>query len=315
MSDLSQHGETAARSFLPAGTLRLRKIAIAVMSLVTSVVLSIGKLVIGLLSGSLALVADALQGLVDIVITAVTVWVVAESDRGSDPRWTGGRHRIEALAALGEAALLTIIAVCIWYLALDKLVFGPGEITVEPWYIAAVLLAVAADWWRGLILRRTARETGSLALAANAAHFRTDALASLAVLAGLILAWLGMPVADVLATFAVAALLMLTAYRVGMRACDMLLERADPERATRLLAAVEADVSVAAVNTLRIAPMPLSWRIDLGVQARVDSLAELTRLEARLRTLVLVEMGPAEVLVAITPQEQTGESVGGASTS
>ena len=92
MTDLSQDQAPTGAAALPA--LRLRKIVVAAVSLVTSVVLSLGKLAIGLLSGSLALVADALQGLVDIVITAVTLWVVSESDRGSDPRWTAGRQRI-----------------------------------------------------------------------------------------------------------------------------------------------------------------------------------------------------------------------------
>ena len=284
-----------------AHALRLRKIVVATVSLITSVVLSLGKLAIGLLSGSLALVADALQGLVDIVITAVTLWVVSESDRGSDPRWTAGRHKIEALAALAEAALLTVIAVCIWYLALQKLIFGTGPIAVEPWYIAVVLVAVGADAWRGLAVRRAARETGSLALAANGAHFLTDAVASLAVVAGLVFVWLGVPVADTLATLVVAALLLLTAWRVGNRAADILLERADPAQALRLLTAIEADPAVTSVETLRLAPLPLSWRVDIGVTARVDGPSALAQLRARLKAVAEAELGTVEALIAIHP--------------
>lgn len=61
------------------------KLMVAIGSLITTVVLTLGKLVIGILSGSLALVADALQGLIDIIVTGVTVIVVSLSDRGSDP--------------------------------------------------------------------------------------------------------------------------------------------------------------------------------------------------------------------------------------
>ena len=308
MTDLSQDAPARAAEPPAPAALRLRKMVVAAVSLVTSVVLSLGKLAIGLLSGSLALVADALQGLVDIVITAVTLWVVSESDRGSDPRWPAGRHKLEALAALAEAVLLTIIAICIWYLALQKLVFGTGAISVEPWFIGAVLLAVGADWWRGVVIRRAARETGSLALAANGAHFLTDAVASLAVVAGLVLAYRGWPLADTLATLVVAALLLVTAARVGWRACDMLLERSDPAASLRLLEAVEATPGVVSVEVLRLAPMPLGWRVDIGATARLQGLEALAALERRLQALVRAELGQAEVLVALRPALPGAES-------
>lgn len=299
MTDLPH--ESLHRS-LPSGpALRLRKMVVATISLLTSTVLSLGKLVVGLLSGSLALVADALQGLVDILITAITLWVVSESDKGSDPRWPAGRHKIEALAALAEAALLTVIAICIWYLALQKLILGSTEIAVEPWYIGAVLLAAGADWWRGIAIRRAARETGSMALAANAAHFLTDSVATLAVTAGLIGAWMGVPLADTLATLAVAALLLLTAWRVGWRACDMLLERAEPDRALRLLEAIEAEPAICSVDTLRVSPLPLHWRVDIGARACIGDVAALDLLQRRLRALAETEFGPCEVLVALSP--------------
>ncbi|MFN7003535.1 MAG: cation transporter, partial [Roseinatronobacter sp.] len=100
------------------------KLMVAIGSLITTIVLTIGKLIIGILSGSLALVADAMQGLIDIIVTGVTVIVVSLSDRGSDPAWTCGREKLEAFAALAEAVLLGIIAVFIWHLAGLKLVHG-----------------------------------------------------------------------------------------------------------------------------------------------------------------------------------------------
>ena len=113
------------------------KLMIAIGSLLTTIVLTVGKLVVGLLSGSLALVADALQGLIDIIVTGVTVIVVSLSDRGSDPAWTCGREKLEAFAALAEAVLLGVIAVFIWHLAALKLVHGTAPMQLEAWYLVS----------------------------------------------------------------------------------------------------------------------------------------------------------------------------------
>lgn len=307
MSDLSDSTAGAGPAADAAG-LRLRKLAVAIGSLITTIVLTFGKLVIGLLSGSLALVADALQGLVDIVITAVTLIVVSLSDREADARWTAGRRKTEAMAAMAECALLSVIGIGIWYLGLQKLIFGTAEVHVEPWYIVAVAGAVLADWWRGIVIRRAARATGSLALEANAAHFLTDALASAAVLLGLACAALGFAAADTLATLVVAGLLFLTAWRVGSRGCDILLERVDPAAAERVLAALEADPAVVEVTTLRICPLPVGHRVDVAVRAAVPDLPALTTLQRRLAGRVLGAIAAAEVLVAVHPDRGGGST-------
>lgn len=280
----------------------VRKVTVALISLVTTIVLTAGKLVIGVISGSLALIADGLQGLVDIVVTGVTVLVVAVSGRSADPAWTCGRDKIEALAALIEAALLSIIAVCIWYLALMKLFFGVAEVTVEPWYLGAVLVAVLADYWRHVMIRRAARETGSMALEANAAHFLTDSLASAAVLLGLLAVHFGFPVADTLATLVVAGFLSFTAWRVGARAVDMLLDRTDPALSLRVLEAVQAHPQVRDVPVLRLRRLPQHHAVDCRVRAEVGGLAGLAALETALTRDIRAAIGPAEVLISIDPR-------------
>lgn len=281
--------------------LTLRKVSVALASLVTTVVLTLGKLVIGVVSGSLALIADGLQGLVDIVVTAVTLLVVTISGREAEPAWTCGRAKTEALAALCEAALLGIIAACIWYLALTKLLFGVSDVQVEPWYLGAVLVAVVVDYARHRIIRRAARETGSMALAANAAHFLTDSLASAAVLLGLAAAHLGFPVADTLATLVVAAFLSFTSWRVGQRAVEMLLERTDPALALRALDAMQAHPQVRAVPVLRLRPLPHHHSVECRVRAAVCDVAGVSALQADLARALRAIIGPADVLISVEP--------------
>ena len=228
------------------------KLTVAVFSLVTTVVLTAVKLGLGVLTGSLGLMADGLQGLMDVMVTAVTVLFVILAARGACPTWTTGREKLEALAALIEAALLGVIAVCIWYLALQKFLFAHHVAVIEAWHLTVVIIAIAADYGRALIVGRVAQTTGSLALEANAAHFRTDSLGSLVVLGGIWLAHLGWQVADSLATLGLAAILTWTAWRIGHRGGRMLLDIADPAHSEAVLEVLSADPRVLDVPVLRL---------------------------------------------------------------
>ena len=280
---------------------RAHKLLVAIGSLITSIVLTMGKLVVGLLSGSLALVADALQGLIDIVVTGITVLVVGQSDRGADPAWTCGREKFEVMAALAEALLLAVIAVFIWHLAAMKLVHGTPAIEIEAWYLIAALTAAAADFIRHLIVKRAARATGSMALAANAAHFLTDSLGTVLVTLGLLGAWYGWPVADTLAALGVAALLSYTSFAVGRRAIGMLLDRTDPDLSLAVLERIEQAPEIATIRALRIRRMPDRYLVDLRADARMQDLQDIARIEALLSEQIIVLLGPTDLVAALRP--------------
>jgi len=280
---------------------RAYKLLVAIGSLITTIVLTLGKLIIGLLSGSLALVADALQGLIDIIVTGVTVIVVSLSDRGSDPAWTCGREKLEAFAALAEAMLLGIIAVFIWHLAGLKLVHGTPPMQIEAWYLAAAAFAASADFIRHLIVKRAARATGSMALEANAAHFLTDSIGTVLVTLGLIGAWYGLPVADTVAAIGVAGLLSYTSYTVGRRALGMLLDRIDPGVSVLVLDSLTSIPEVRDVKTLRIRRLPEHHVVDLVAEVEVFSLRDLTRLEGVVDHRISALLGRVEICAALRP--------------
>ncbi|MGY6549620.1 MAG: cation diffusion facilitator family transporter [Roseinatronobacter sp.] len=277
------------------------KLVVAIGSLLTTVVLTAGKLTVGLLSGSLALVADALQGLVDVVVTALTVGVVTVSDRGADASWTCGREKLEAVAALAEAVLLGIIAVFIWHLAGMKLVHGTTPMQIEAWYLVAAACAAGADFIRHLVVKRAARATGSMALDANAAHFLTDALGTVLVTLGLLGAWYGVPVADTLAAIGLAGLLSATAFTVGRRALAMLLDRLDPTQSRAALDAIGSVPEVVQVTRLHIRRLPDCHRVDLALDARLRALDDIARLEAILLARLEHVLGRTELCAALRP--------------
>lgn len=278
------------------------KLGVAVLSLAVTLVLTGVKLGLGLLTGSLGLLADGLQGLIDVLVTGTTVLFVLLAARGACPRWTTGRERLEALAALLEALLLAIIAVCICYMALQKFLFDHHVARIEAWHLGVVLVAIGADYARALLLGRVAEATGSLALEANAAHFRTDSLGSLVVLAGIWLAHLGWPVADSIATLGLAALLGWTAWRIAWRAAQMLLDIADPAQSLAALEALATHPAVRDVPLLRLHRRSLGYAVVAEVALEPQSLARFAELREELGARLSAVLPDATLVLAPLPQ-------------
>ena len=272
------------------------KLTVALFSLVTTVVLTAVKLGLGLLTGSLGLMADGLQGLMDVMVTAVTVVFIVLAARGACAAWTTGREKLEALAALIEAALLSVIAICIWYLALQKFLFDHHVAEIETWHLTVVVVAIGADYIRAVIVGRAARATGSLALEANAAHFRTDSLGSLVVLGGIWLAHLGWPVADSLATLGLAAILTWTAWRIGHRAAQMLLDIADPAESLAALEALRGHAEVLDVPVLRLHRQGGGYAIVAEVALASEALPHFAAIREALQAR-MAEVLPGSTLV------------------
>lgn len=274
------------------------KLAVALFSLLVTVVLTATKLVLGLLTGSLGLMADGLQGLMDFIVTAVTVLFVILAARGACATWTIGREKLEALAALIEAALLSVIAVCIWYLAAQKFLFSHHVAEIEAWHLSVVIIAIGADYARAHVVGRVARQTGSLALEANAAHFRTDSLGSLVILIGIWLAHLGWPVADSAATLVLAAILSWTAWRIGNRAARMLLDIADPDDSRAVLDVIASHPDVSDVEVLRLHRQTFGYAIVAEVAIRPGAIARLDEIRAHLEARIAGRLAGSTLFLA-----------------
>lgn len=198
------------------------------------------------------------------------------------------------------------MGIAVWCLGLQELSSGPGEIRLEPWYLLAMAGAVATGVLRHRILRRVARGSGRLALAATAAHFPTDAPASVCVPAGLVLAALGWPVADTLATLLVAALLVaallfLSAWRVGQPAADILLKRSDPRQSQDLLADLSALPGDVEVRRPAIHPGPQGHAVVIVVAVRLADRADIPRLAAAVRATARARLGRGTATVEVMP--------------
>src|SRR4051812_4839621 len=182
------------------------------MSVLAAACLVAIKLVAGVVSGSLGLLAEAAHSGTDLVAALLTLFALRIAVRPADQEHRYGHGKAEHLAALGESGFLTLISGVIAIESVRRLATAGGhEVSAEWWTFLVLGTVIVIDASRTVISRRASREYDSAALAANALHFASDLAGSLAVLVGLILVSAGVQSADSVAALFVAVLVVMAA--------------------------------------------------------------------------------------------------------
>lgn len=209
-------------------TERREKQTVAASSVGAAVGLTTLKLVVGLWTGSLGLLAEAAHSGLDLVAALLTFWAVRVSSRAPDATHHYGHGKVENLSALAQTVLLFLTCGWILYEAIDRLFFAPKHVEPSLWAFLVVIVSIAVDYSRSRALDRVARKYQSQALEADALHFRTDIWSSLVVLAGLTLVRLnvGGARADAMAALLVALMVIRVTWQLAHRAANVLLDTA-----------------------------------------------------------------------------------------
>src|SRR5262245_39779435 len=160
---------------------------VALGSVFASGALTLAKAIVGVMSGSLALLSEAAHSLIDLFATLMTYFAVRISAKPADAEHHYGHGKVESVTALAETALLFVLSGVVIWEAAQRLIGGSGhavEATVAAFAVIAVSIVV--DFFRARLLYRVAADTASEALEADALHFGSDMWSSIAVLVGLI---------------------------------------------------------------------------------------------------------------------------------
>ncbi|RDJ22973.1 cation transporter [Bosea caraganae] len=282
----------------------------ATFSVLATLVLTSAKAVAAALSGSLALLTDALQGLIDIGSTMFTWFAVRAADKPADEEHHYGHGKVEALAALVETAILFALAGAILWEAVSRLWSGAlAHVAVTPIVIGVILFSMAVDaarWWS---LHKVAKRTGSEALAAEATHFSTDFVGSALVLVGLIGAWAGFERADTIAAFAIAAYMAYSAYKIGRRTLDTLLDAAPAGLSERLREVASGVPGVVAVDWLKVRPTGGRTHGEMGIRvSRTLPLERVAAIKDALVTAIRQAEPGAEITIAANPIQVDDET-------
>jgi len=284
---------------------------VALTSIAASAGLTTAKGVIGVMSGSLALLSEAAHSFIDLGATVMTYFAVRTSGKPADAEHHYGHGKIESVSALAETALLFILAGIVIWEATKRLISAePPEVAATPWAFAVIVLSIVVDFLRSRVLYRTAEETSSHALEADALHFDSDMWSSLAVLVGLFGIALGYTAADSVAALAVSLVICIAGWRLGRRTIDTLTDTAPPGAAGKITAAVTRIPGVVAIDRLRVRQVGNVLFIDLEVAvSRTLPLDRLATLKQRIVEAIRADSPVAEVTVTTNPRALDDETV------
>lgn len=280
----------------------------ALFSVIAAGALVVIKLVTGIATGSLGLVADAIHSGTDLVAALLTLFAVRVAVRPPDPEHPFGHRKAEHLTALAEGAFLLAASAFIVIQAVGRLGEGAEAGVDAAWYALAVLgIVIVVDASRALISSRASRRYGSPALAANALHFASDLLSSAAVLIGLILVRAGYPEADAVAALLVAGLVVLAAGRLMRENVNVLMDRAPAGATTRARQAVEHAVPTAEIRRLRVREAAGTHFVDVIVAVRPDAAVGQGHAVAdEVETAIREALGGGDVVVHVEPRAGSG---------
>jgi cation diffusion facilitator family transporter len=286
------------------------KSRVAAISVAASASMAAAKFVVGILIGSLALISEALHSSVDVIATIITWLVVRVSDRPADEEHHYGHGKFESLSALGVIALLYVLAGGVLVESWSRLREGapPPVISAVPFVVLAIDIAV--NFWRARALHRTAHATHSQALAADALHFASDVLGSIAVIVGLALTALGFRWGDSVAAIAVAFMIAGLGLRLARSTVETLLDRAPEGASEKARAAINAVRGVVDVERLRVRMVGSTHFIDAIVKVpRTYPIDRVEEIKRKAQAAVAAALGEADLTFTAIPVALNNESV------
>jgi cation diffusion facilitator family transporter len=283
----------------------------ALGSIAASAGLTAAKAIVGLLSGSLAILSEAAHSLLDLAATVLTYAAVRVSGKPADAEHQYGHGKVESVAALAETALLFLLAASVAFEAAQRLL-GERVYAVQATVTAFAIIAISivVDFFRARTLDHVAEKTSSQALEADALHFSSDMWSSIAVLVGLGGVALGYSRADAAAALVVAVFICTAGWRLGRRTIDTLTDTAPAGVSERVAAIARRVAGVVGVERVRARPAGAVLFVELAVGvSRALPLDRVAAIKGRLTRAIRDEFPEVEVTITTEPRALDDETV------
>lgn len=277
---------------------------VAGFSVLAAIFLTGFKLIVGIVTGSLGILSEALHSALDLVAAMITYFSVKISDKPADKNHHFGHGKVENLSAFIETILLLITCVWIVYEGISRLVTGNTHIEVSVWSFVVVILSMVIDYSRSRALLKMAKKHNSQALEADALHFTTDIWSSAVVLLGLICASFEIYVADSIAALAVALIVLGVSYKLGRRAIDVLLDRAPKEQIDKVAALLDTHNEVECYHDLKVRVAGADTFINVTIHLNPElSLKQAHAISHKVEACLRQEVSRCEVQIHYEPHE------------
>ena len=294
----------------PAGVLNPTppsKTRAAALSIASNTILIGLKLVAGAITGSIAVITEAVHSGIDLMASIVAYFSVRKADEPPDESHPYGHEKVENVAAGIEGMLILVGAGIIIYESVRRLVDHAGVEKLGVG-IAVIGFSVVANVVVSTYLYRQARLTDSPALEADAAHLRTDAFTSGGVLVALVLVEItGVEELDAITALIVAVAIVWAGIQILNRSTRVLVDESLPEAE---LSAVRAAIvefgsdEVVGFHKLRARSAGSRRYVDLHVQFRRGTTLERAHeLAHELQREIRARVRGADVLIHLEPEE------------
>lgn len=282
----------------------------ALTSVIAAVGLTTFKIIVGISTGSLGILAEAAHSGLDLVAALVTFVAVRLSGKPADSEHPYGHGKIENLSALFETLLLLGTSVWIIMEAVNRLVYKTVEVEVTIWAFIVMIVSIFIDATRSRVLYHAAKKFNSQALEADALHFSTDIWSSSVVILGLIgvsiservagLAW--MKQADAVAAIGVAVIVVFVSYQLGKRTIAGLLDTAPKGLEEKVKSVVLSKPGVLDCHQIRIRNSGPETFIDVHIFVNPDqSIAETHQLTDQIEHALREIVADADITVHPEP--------------
>ncbi len=281
----------------------------ALSSVIGGGLLTALKIFVGLITGSLGILSEALHSGLDFVAALMAFFAVRISDKPPDRTHHYGHYKAESLSALAETSLLLLTSAWVIQEAIARLRGKEVHFEVTGYSIAVMAFSVIVASFLSIILTRTAKKHQSQALQADALHYTSDIFTSLVVLLGLIAAKIGMEWADPVAALVVAIMVMIAGIRLSREALNTLMDKAPEglqEEITERVALVPGVLKVNKVRT-RSAGRQVFVDIEVGIK-RSASLEESHSIAKAVEEAIQSIIPQGDVIVHTEPVANQDET-------
>ena len=196
-----------------------------IVSTSVATILLLVKLIIGIAGGSVAVLASAIDSLLDMAVSIFNFFAIKKSEEDPNSDYQYGKGKIQAIAAVIEGTIITISGIYIIYVAFEKLSEG-GTTTLLMPAIFAMLISIVITYFLVQYLLAVAEKTDNLVIKADALHYKTDLWSNAAVLISLgLVSFTGYDSIDAVFGLGIGAYIIYSAYEIIVEGIEMLLDK------------------------------------------------------------------------------------------
>ncbi len=254
-------------------------------------------------TGSLSIAASLVDSVLDLMIALANLAAIRYAARPADDDHSFGHTAAEDIAALAQAAIVSVSALAIAASAAGRLV-NPAPLQAEGLGLTVMLAALALTGGLVWYQSRVARQTGSKIVGADMAHYASDFLPMLAALISMAASkWLGLTILDSVLALAAAAWILRTGLKIGKSAWDGLMDReASAETVAKIVAIANATQGLSGWHDLKTRTS--GTKLFVQIHAEIDgdmTLRDAHRIAATLRHNILALGEDVDVIVHQDP--------------